>query len=197
MSPTKDPLRQTEKSGAELLAEISHSFAGIVVLADQVERASAMIVRSLLSDGRIFFCGNGGSAADAQHLAAEFLGRFQMERRALPAIALTTNSSVITAIGNDYGYEQVFARPLRGLARSGDVVVGISTSGRSTSVVRAFEAAGELGVVRIALTGPEPGPMSALSELTLAAPARSTARIQEMHIALGHAICERVEIAMA
>ena len=155
---------QTERSGAELLAEIRDSFAGIVALADDVERASAMIVASLSADGRVFFCGNGGSAADAQHLAAEFLGRFQIERRALPAVALTANSSAVTAIANDYGFEQVFARPLRGLARSGDVVVGISTSGRSANVVQAFEAAGEMGVLRIALTGPEPGPMSALAE---------------------------------
>ena len=107
-----------------------------------MERASALIVAALTAGGRIFFCGNGGSAADAQHLAAEFLGRFQLERPALPAMALTANSSAVTAIGNDYGFEYVFARQLYGLARAGDVVVGISTSGRSANVVAAFHAAG-------------------------------------------------------
>jgi D-sedoheptulose 7-phosphate isomerase len=188
---------QPRESAAGLLAEIRDSFCGITALAGEVERASALIVAALRAGGRIFFCGNGGSAADAQHLAAEFLGRFQLERRALPAMALTANSSAVTAIGNDYGFEHIFARQIRGLARAGDVVVGISTSGRSANVVAAFHAAGEIGAVRIAFTGEAPSPMSELAELTLACPARHTARIQEMHIALGHAICERVEMAMA
>lgn len=184
------------KSAAALLAEIRDSFGRITDLAPEVERASALIVAALATGGRVFFCGNGGSAADAQHLAAEFLGRFHLERRALPAMALTANSSTVTAIGNDYGFEEIFARQLRGLARAGDVVVGISTSGRSQNVVAAFRAAGELGVTRVAFTGAAPSPMGELAELTLAAPAQQTARIQEMHIALGHAICERVELAI-
>jgi D-sedoheptulose 7-phosphate isomerase len=188
---------QPGKTAATLLAEIRESFCGITELADEVESASALIIAALRAGGRIFFCGNGGSAADAQHLAAEFLGRFQLERRALPAMALTANSSAVTAIGNDYGFDHIFARQLRGLARAGDVIVGISTSGRSANVVAAFEAAGEIGAVRIAFTGAARGPISELAELTLAAPARQTARIQEMHIALGHAICEQVEMAMA
>ncbi len=118
-------------STAALLAEIRDSFAGITTLAPEVERASALLISALRGGRRIFLCGNGGSAADAQHLAAEFLGRFKLERQALPAMALTVNSSAVTAIGNDFGFEEIFARQLRGLAGKGDVLIGISTSGRS------------------------------------------------------------------
>jgi D-sedoheptulose 7-phosphate isomerase len=181
----------------ELLKAACESFQGIVVLADKIDQAAAMITRTLSKNGRVFFCGNGGSAADAQHLAAEFLGRFQMERAPLAAMSLTANTSTITAIANDYGYDVTFARQLRGLAREGDVLVGISTSGRSANVVAAFDVAKELGVYTIAMTGLVNSSMSERADLALQVPAEKTARIQEMHIAVGHVVCELVEKAIA
>ena len=180
-----------------LLEAARDSFQRIVILGDKVDQAAAMIVTCLKNGGRVFFCGNGGSAADAQHLVAELLGRFQMERAPLAAMALTANSSTVTAIANDYGYELTFARQLEGLARKGDVLVGISTSGSSANVVAAFDAAKQAGVRTIAMTGLRDSPMSDRADLSLQVPAEKTARIQEMHIAIGHTICELVESAMA
>lgn len=179
-----------------LLEAARDSFQQIVVLADKVDEAAAIIVTSLRNNGRVFFCGNGGSAADAQHLAAELLGRFQIERAPMAALALTSNSSAVTAIANDYGYEQTFARQLSGLARDGDVLIGISTSGNSANVIAALDTAKQIGVRTIAMTGMRDSPMSERADLSLQVPAGKTARIQEMHIALGHAICELVENAM-
>jgi D-sedoheptulose 7-phosphate isomerase len=153
------------------------------------------IEASLRAGSKVMLAGNGGSAGDAQHIAGEFLSRFRFDRHPLPAIALTTDSSVLTAIGNDYGYEQVFDRQLRGLGRRGDVFVAISTSGKSPSVLAALRAAREIGVTTVGFTGTAPGAaaMRPLCDHVLAAPSDDTPLIQQIHITAGHAICEIVE----
>ncbi|ADO41955.1 D-sedoheptulose-7-phosphate isomerase [Ketogulonicigenium vulgare] len=155
------------------------------------------IWKSALKNGRkVIFCGNGGSAADAQHLAAELMGRFLFDRAPMPALSLTVDTSALTAIGNDYGYENVFARQLRGIGVAGDVIVGLSTSGNSVNVVKAFEVARELGIATIGMTGAGGGAMAPLSDLLLAVPHAQTNYIQEAHIAIGHMICAMVEVQL-
>ena len=158
-----------------------------------VLEAAAAVIRSLESGGKLLFCGNGGSAADAQHLAAEFEGRFLRDRRPLPAMALSANSSSVTAIGNDYGFEHVFARAVEAHGRSGDVLFCISTSGRSPNTVRAAEVARSRGLRVVGLTGEGGGTLAAHVDVLLAVPSKATPRIQEMHILLGHVVCELVE----
>ena len=143
--------------------------------------------------GRVYFCGNGGSAADAQHLAAEFSGRFYFDRPVLPADALHCNTSYLTAVANDYGYENVFARLISGLGRKGDILVGLSTSGNSANIVKAFEVCREKGVTTIAMTGADGGRMKDLADLLINIPSTDTPRIQEAHITVGHILCEQVE----
>lgn len=152
-----------------------------------------VITASLKKGGRIYFCGNGGSAADAQHLAAEFSGRFYTDRRALPAEALHCNTSYMTAVANDYSYEVVYARLIDGIANAGDVLVGLSTSGNSANIVRAFEKAREKGVTTVGFTGLSGGVMKPLSDCLINVPSSDTPRIQEMHILAGHIICQLVE----
>ena len=163
---------------------------------NHIEAAAEMMVAALRAGGRIHFCGNGGSAADAQHLAAELSGRFYYDRPPLNAEALHCNGSYLTAVANDYSYDEVYARLLRGTARRGDVLVGISTSGNSANILRAFEAARELGVQTIALTGESGGRMKSLADMLLNVPSNDTPRIQECHILIGHIICELVEREM-
>ncbi|HEY2134528.1 MAG TPA: D-sedoheptulose 7-phosphate isomerase [Xanthobacteraceae bacterium] len=153
------------------------------------------VEKSLRAGGKVMLAGNGGSAADAQHIAGEFLSRLRFDRHPLPALALTTDSSVLTAIGNDYGYDKVFERQLRGLGRKGDVFVAISTSGKSPNVLAALRAAREIGVTTIGFTGTAPGAasMRPLCDLVLAAPSDDTPLIQQIHITAAHAICEIVE----
>lgn len=160
---------------------------------DQVERAAMEIVRALRTDGKVLFFGNGGSAADAQHLAAEFTGRYLKERRALPALALHANSSAVTAIGNDYGFDLVFARQMEALGKQGDVAVGISTSGNSRNVLRALEAAKSKSIFTVALTGASGGSMKNVADCAICIPSEETPRIQECHILAGHIICEIAE----
>lgn len=162
-------------------------------IASDVATAVEMISASLSGGGTLFLAGNGGSAADAQHIAAELTGRFLRERRALRALALHGNSSAITAIGNDYGYDQVFARELSAHARPGDVLIAISTSGNSPNILRAIETARDAGMMIIGLTGETGGKMRSVCDVCLCAPSQRTARIQEMHITIGHTICELVE----
>ena len=162
-------------------------------LADAVSSAVEMIYSSLATGGQLLICGNGGSAADAQHLAAELTGRFLLERQPFRALALHVNTSSLTAIGNDYGYEFVFARELSAHARPGDVFLAITTSGNSLNILRAIEAARKSKVTVIGLTGESGGMMRAACDLCLCIPSKSTARIQEMHITIGHAICELLE----
>lgn len=154
------------------------------------------IVESLRAGGKVFFFGNGGSAADAQHLSAEFTGRYLKERRALPALALSVNSSSLTAIGNDYGFDLVFARQLEALGREGDVAVGISTSGNSCNVIRALKVAKERSIFAVALTGGSGGQLGTIADCAIRIPSEETPRIQEGHILTGHIICEIVEEAL-
>ncbi len=162
----------------------------------QTERAAAVMTESLRAGGKVLFCGNGGSAADAMHLAAELVGRFQLERDPLPALSLSDNVSSLTAIGNDYDFAQTFARQLRGLARAGDVLVALSTSGTSANVVEAVRAAARLDVRTIAFTGAGGGDLAELAELCVRVPSDSTARIQEGYMLLCHAACELAEHAL-
>ena len=143
--------------------------------------------------GKILICGNGGSAADAQHIAAEIVGRFKKERKGMPAIALTTDTSIITSVGNDYGYDYIFARQIEALCRAEDFVIGITTSGNSANVVRAMQAAKEIGATTIGLTGGNGGQLSAICDHNLVMPSAVTARIQEAHIFVGHSLCEILE----
>ena len=161
-----------------------------------VQDAVDAIVNCFRSGGRVYFCGNGGSAADAQHLAAEFSGRFYFDRPVLPADALHCNTSYLTAVGNDYGYDRIFARLISGLGQKGDILVGISTSGNSKNILQAFEVCREKGVRTIAMTGATGGRMKALADLLINIPSTDTPRIQEAHITVGHIICELVEQAM-
>lgn len=165
--------------------------------APAVERAAELVATSLRGGGKALFCGNGGSAADAQHLAAELVGRLIEDRRPYHAVALTTDSSVLTAIGNDYGYESVFARQVHGLGRPGDVLVAISTSGRSVNVVLAAQAARDNGMQVVALLGPAPSPLDDLADVALHAPGDIAGLVQQGHITLGHALCGRVEALLA
>lgn len=156
--------------------------------------AVRIIACALQDGGKVLICGNGGSAADSQHMAAELAGRFKLDRKPLAAFALTTDTSVLTAIGNDYGYDEVFARQVRGLGRPGDVLVAISTSGLSANVVEAAAAARELGMCVVALVGAKSRHLAGVADLTLSVPSSETARIQEAHEFLIHAICEAVEL---
>jgi D-sedoheptulose 7-phosphate isomerase len=151
------------------------------------------MVTALRKGNRIYFCGNGGSAADAQHLAAEFSGRFYIDRDALPAEALHCNTSYLTAVANDYSYDVVYARLIKGLGNKGDFLLGLSTSGNSTNIVKAFEVAREKGITTVGFTGESGGQMKSLSDYLLNVPSKNTPRIQESHILLGHIICELVE----
>lgn len=162
----------------------------------RIQEAADMIIASLEAGGKIHFCGNGGSAADAQHLAAELSGRFYYDRPPLNAEALHCNTSYLTAVGNDYGYEFIFARLLRGTAKSGDVLIGISTSGNSKNILKAYEVCKEKEISIISLTGMTGGAMKDYSDILLNVPSTDTPRIQESHIMIGHIICELVESAM-
>lgn len=166
-------------------------------LAPTIDTAAQTMTHALRRGNKILFCGNGGSAADSQHLAAELQGRFLRERKPLAAIALTTDTSVLTAIGNDYGYEQVFARQLGGLGSSGDVLVAISTSGNSINVVEAAHTARRKAIHVIALTGASGGALADHADIALKVPANRTDLIQEMHIVTGHILCGLVEEAIA
>jgi D-sedoheptulose 7-phosphate isomerase len=158
-----------------------------------VERIVQNMVERLKNGSRIYFCGNGGSAADAQHLAAEFSGRFYTDRDALPAEALHCNTSYLTAVANDYGYDVVYSRLVKGIGNAGDVLVGLSTSGNSGNIIKAFEVAREKKITTVGFTGEGGGKMKTVSDFLLAIPSKNTPRIQESHIMLGHIICQLVE----
>lgn len=161
-----------------------------------VGRVAEAVTQALRGGGKLLIAGNGGSAADAQHIAGEFVSRFLFDRAALPAIALTTDTSILTAIGNDYGFEQVFERQVRGLGRRGDVFLAISTSGRSPNVLAALRAAREMGIVTVGFTGASGGAMRELCDICLHAPSDETPQIQQIHIVAAHAVCGLVEKAM-
>lgn len=160
---------------------------------EQIDRIAIVVKKALANGNKVMFCGNGGSAADSQHLAAEFVGRFQKERQGLPAIALTVDTSILTAVGNDYGYDKVFVRQVEALARPGDVLVGISTSGNSGNVVEAVELSKAKGVYCVGMTAAGGGKLKTLCDECIAVPVKVTARAQEMHILIGHILCELVD----
>ena len=164
-------------------------------LLPKLDTASQLVISCLKSGGKLMLCGNGGSAADSQHIAAEIVGRFETERKALPAIALTTDTSILTAVGNDYGYESIFSRQVQALAAPGDVLIGYSTSGNSANVIKAVEEAKKSGCKIITLTGKGGGALAGLADIDLCANSSSTARIQEAHAFLGHALCSAVDQA--
>lgn len=157
---------------------------------EKLAKAAELIRTALASGHKILFCGNGGSAADSQHLAAEFVGRFQKERRGLPAIALTVDTSILTAVANDYGYEKVFERQVEALGQAGDVLIGLSTSGNSGNVVAAINKAKALGIHTVGMTGIGGGKMASLADVCLIIPEKVTARVQEVHGLMGHILCE-------
>jgi D-sedoheptulose 7-phosphate isomerase len=163
---------------------------------DAAARAADAVTASLRAGGKLVLFGNGGSAADAMHLAAEFLGRFLLERRPLPALALADNHSAVTAIGNDFGYDEVFSRQIQGLGRPGDVAWGLSTSGGSANVAAGLAAARGVGLTTVAMTGGEPGIVGEAADIIISVPSRATPRIQEAHLLLGHIVCEAVEQAI-
>ncbi len=182
----------TEWIQAELAAVASY-MEELAKQASVIERIAECCAQTLQAGGKIMFCGNGGSAADSQHLAAEFVGRYKMERKALNSVALTVDTSILTAVGNDYGYDDVFRRQVEGIGRAGDVLIGLSTSGNSTNVLKAFEQAAVMGITTVAFTGAGGGMMQQKADICLAVPASVTNHIQEMHITAGHLICELTE----
>jgi len=162
-------------------------------LISTIEKIVDAVSNAFKNGNSVYFCGNGGSAADAQHLAAEFSGRFYTDRKALPADALHCNTSYLTAVANDYGYDVVYSRMIEGIGKKGDVLIGLSTSGNSTNIIKAFEAAGEKKMVTIAFTGNTGGQMKSICDYLVNIPSTDTPRIQESHIMVGHIICQLVE----
>ncbi len=163
------------------------------ILLQTVEAVTAVITKAFQQGNKVLFCGNGGSAADAQHLAAEFSGRFYIDRDALPAEALHANTSYLTAVANDYSYDVIYSRLIKGLGNKGDILVGLSTSGNSRNIVLAFEQAKANGMITVGFTGESGGKIKALSNYLINVPSADTPRIQESHILLGHIICQLVE----
>jgi len=169
--------------------------ATLEYITEPLENATKLCIDSLTNGGKILIFGNGGSAADAQHIAAELVGRYKAERKGLPAIALTTDTSALTSIGNDYGYKHVFDRQVEALANKGDIVVGISTGGSSRNVINGLQTAKELGCKLIGFSGRDGGEMNDLCDVNLVVPVEDTPRIQEMHIVIGHTICHLIDQA--
>ena len=183
----------------KILREIEHHKAVVdevyTLLPRQIQQAGELVVETLENGGKILLCGNGGSAADAQHIAAELTGRYKRERRGLPAIALTTDTSALTAIGNDYGYDRIFARQVEALATERDLLIGISTSGNSANVLNALDFANDCGCVTVGFSGRNGGAMNERCDLNIVVPSDDTPRIQEMHIMIGHILCGMVDEA--
>jgi len=165
----------------------------IETLSGDIEIACKMMTDAINAGNKVLIAGNGGSAADAQHIAAELTGRFVKDRKGLPGIALTTDTSALTSIANDYGYEHVFSRQVEALARPGDLFIGISTSGNSPGILKAFTAAKEIGCKTLGLSGRDGGKMNGLCDLNIVVPSPTTARIQEMHILIGHILCKAID----
>lgn len=182
-----------ERIKAALLASARLKQTIAETLTGDINDAIGLIRASMSGGGKLLLMGNGGSAADAQHIAAEFVGRFKKDRKALSAIALTTDTSALTCLGNDYGFENIFSRQVEALVRKGDVVIGISASGNSENVFRALQRANDLGAATIGLLGNEGGRMKEVVHKAIVVPSNDTARIQEAHITIGHIICEIIE----
>ncbi len=188
---TPETLSAVLRESARIKIQLAEEQAGAIL--DVIDAVVAALARG----NTVFFFGNGGSAADSQHLAAELVGRFTLERRPLPGLALTTDTSILTSIGNDYGFDQIFIRQIQGLGRPGDVAIGLSTSGNSPNVLQAIGAARAGGMVTVALTGLGGGKLADQVDFCLRVPSTDTARIQESHIAIGHLICQGVDEALA
>lgn len=184
-------MKQTIKN--EFLSHLEVINLTIETMQEKLEQASLLVVETLKNGNKVLLCGNGGSAADAQHIAAELTGRYKTERRGLPGIALTTDTSALTAIGNDYGYDRVFDRQVEALANKGDLLIGISTSGNSKNVINALKVAREMGCKTLGLTGRDGGAMNELCDINLVVPSNDTPRIQEMHILFAHTICQIID----
>jgi len=194
------PTATAERLLREVLEEhrrVLEATASAAALAREFAQALALLETSLATGGKVLLFGNGGSAADAQHLAAELVVRYRAERRALPAIALTTDTSALTACANDLGFEALFERQVEALGRAGDVAVGLSTSGRSPNVLKGLRAARAAGLKTVALSGASGGDLEPLCDVLIRIPSSDTARIQEMHITLGHALCQALEARLA
>ncbi|HET8573518.1 MAG TPA: D-sedoheptulose 7-phosphate isomerase [Edaphocola sp.] len=188
ISSIKDILSASVQTKEQILSDEA--------LINTIGSVTGLMVTAFKNGHKVLFCGNGGSAADAQHLAAEFSGRFYKDRQPLPSEALHANTSYLTAVANDYGYEHVYSRLLRGVGQKGDILVGLSTSGNSGNIVAAFEAAREMGIITIGMTGKSGGKMKALSDYLINIPSEDTPRIQECHITVGHIICQLTEEAL-
>jgi len=178
---------------AEECRTVAKAFAALESVASEIEKAALCCHDALKKGNAILLCGNGGSAAEAQHIAAEFVGRYRMNRGALKAVALTVDSSVLTAVGNDYGFDCVFSRQIEAMATSGDVLIAISTSGHSENVLRAISVAKFKGAKVIGLTGRNAGDMKTMCDVLICAPSEDVPRIQELHTAIGHVLCGAVE----
>ena len=177
----------------EMLAHQEVIAKTIEMLQNQIYTACIIATETLKNGHKVLVCGNGGSAADAQHIAAELSGRYKSDRRGLPGIALTTDTSVLTAVGNDFGFERIFDRQVEALANKGDLLIGLSTSGHSKNVVRALSLAHHMGCKTIGLSGRDGGVMSEVCDLNIIVPSHDTPRIQEMHIMIGHIICQAID----
>jgi D-sedoheptulose 7-phosphate isomerase len=185
-TPSASPFLQAIREHMKVVEQLEGQLELFEEIADRM-------IRAIREGNKILWCGNGGSAADSQHLAAEIVGRFRRERRAWASIALTTDTSILTAVGNDYGYEAIFARQIEALCHEGDVVVGLTTSGNSENVCNAIQCARALGAFTVGMTGEGGGKLASLADACMRVASRDTARIQECHILFGHALCDRVE----
>ena len=175
------------------LQNVSNNFKLLESQSDNIKIATNTMIKALNSKNKIIYCGNGGSAADSQHLSAELMGRYKLDRKPLPAISLTVDTSAITAIGNDYGFEYIFSRQLEGIGNKGDILYATSTSGESKNIIKAIEKAKEIGIKVICITGKDNNKMSKISDITIHAQSNETNHIQEMHIAIGQLICGIIE----
>lgn len=188
----KDKINQIIQSAAELKQKVSVD----EIIHQQLELLTKACIESLKNGNKVLFCGNGGSAADAQHLAAELSGRFYYDRPPLPSEALHVNTSYLTAVANDYSYDEVYARLVKGMGKPGDVLIGLSTSGNSKNIIRAFEVAKTRGMICAAFTGISGGEMIHIADISIKVPSTDTPRIQEVHIMLGHILCELIESSL-
>jgi len=177
------------------IKKIARMFDDLALLSPKIAEAASLCIEALRRGNKILFCGNGGSASQAQHLAAELVGRYKRNRPAMGGISLTVDTSILTSVGNDYGFNEIFSRQVEGIGRAGDVLIGLSTSGNSKNVIRAFEKAREMGISTIAFVGSAPARLEPLADTTLAVPSDIANNAQEMHLAVGHLICDAVEEA--
>jgi D-sedoheptulose 7-phosphate isomerase len=195
-SSPETPMQDTILTQIRQAQSVMAAMQADTALCQSVEAAARACIGSLQSGGKVLLAGNGGSAADAQHIAGELVSRFMFDRPGLPAVAMTTDTSILTAIGNDYGYERLFERQLQALGRKGDVFIAYSTSGKSPNILRALQAARAAGIVTIGFSGNRGGPMAELCDHLLAVPAADTPKIQEGHLVLGHILCGLIEEAL-